>query len=219
MIKNFSIVYDKNMKQYAKELERFVSCIDDVKCMTFQDGNVPENVDNIDKSYVIYIGTKCSENLQFENKFEKYGIQMGWYGTKSWIRLIKSGDGSFAGWLNEGKLSLIADNEREVATNALRYNEFGSQYYRLYKEYRYRKDEAIDKTNSESEALAIISKDFQFLRSKWIDFVAAPWALTKGLIGDSKAYMRVNTFAIMFFCKNYLKLFLNENKTDSLANE
>lgn len=218
-MKSFSIVYDKDMKQYAKDLERFVSCMDGVKCMTFQNGKVPENVNDIDKSYVVYIGSNCSKDLQYENKFNKYGIQIGWYGTNAWIRLKKEGDDSFSEWLNQGDPSFIADNDKEIANNALIYKEFCASYYKLYKEFHIRRDADIDKSATESKAISKMAKDFQFIRMKRIDIVAFPWAFVKSLLGDSKAYRRVNTFAVMYFYKNCLKSFLNERKSDSLGDE
>lgn len=105
--KGYSIVYDKNYKQYAIDLQRFVSETVGNKCYMFKVGKAPDNVTDIDKSYVIYLGEESSKYMNYENKFEQYGLQMGWYGTNAWIRLIKQGDGSFSEWLNEGELSII----------------------------------------------------------------------------------------------------------------
>lgn len=214
----YSIVYDKDMKQCAIDLQTFVSNITGVKCMIFKNGEAPSNVTDIDKSYVIYIGEKSAKYMQYANQFEKYGIQMGWSGTNAWIRFVEEGDSSFAAWLNEGSISFISDNEEQISENAKRYNCFCTEYYELYKECRLRGDDAIDQSHSKSEAIEKMIKDFQFIRLKWIDFIMSPWGMVKSIIGNSKAYKRVTRFAGMYFFKNYLKLFLNEEKTDSLNN-
>lgn len=208
--KSYSIVYDKNKKQYAIDLQRFVSETAGTKCMMFKVGKAPDNVTDIDKSYVIYLGEESSKYMNYENKFEQYGLQMGWYGTNAWIRLIKQGDGSFSAWLNKGELSIISDNDKEIARNANRYKKFCGEYYDLYREYKLRGDKAIDQSYTKSAAIDKMTKDFQFLRSKWVDFFIAPWGIAKGFIGDSQAYKRINRFAVMYFYKNYLKSFLNE---------
>lgn len=208
--KSYSIVYDKNKKQYAIDLQRFVSETAGTKCMMFKVGKAPDNVTDIDKSYVIYLGEESSKYMNYENKFEQYGLQMGWYGTNAWIRFIKQGDGSFSEWLNKGELSIISDNDKEIARNANRYKKFCGEYYELYREYKLRGDKAIDQSYTKSAAIDKMTKDFQFLRSKWVDFFIAPWGIAKYLIGDSQAYERINRFAVMYFYKNYLKSFLNE---------
>lgn len=93
--------------------------------------------------------------------------------------MIKQGDGSFSEWLNKDKLSIISDNDKEIARNANRYKEFCEEYYELYREYKLRGDKAIDQSYTRSAAIDKMNKDFQFLRSKWVDFVIAPWGLLK----------------------------------------
>ena len=214
----YSIVYDNDMKQCAIDLQTFVSNITGYKCMIFENGKAPSNVTDIDKSYVIYIGEKSAKYMQYTNQFEKYGIQMGWLGTNAWIRLVKEGDGSFAEWLNKGDISFISDNEEEISKNAKRYNHFCTLYYELYKECKLRGDDDIDHSYSKTEAIDKMIKDFQFIRLKYIDLLISPWGLIKSFFGNSKAYKRVTRFAGMYFYKNYLKPFLNEEKTDSLNN-
>lgn len=213
---NYSIVYDKSMKQYAIDLQNFVSKMSGVKCMKFGHGKVPDNVNDIDKSYVLYLGEKCSKHLQYENKFEQYGIQIGWYGTKAWIRLVKEGEKSFFTWLNKGDVSFIADDEKKISRNVARYSKFCEEYYNLYKEFRISRDAAIDQSYSKSEAIEKMTKDFQFLRLKWVDILISLWGTIKDIIGEQKAYRRLNVFAVMYFCKNYLKPFLEEGKIDVL---
>ena len=214
----YSIVYDKDMKQCAIDLQTFVSNITGVKCLIFENGKAPSNVTDIDKSYVIYLGEKSAKYMQYANQFDKYGVQMGWFGTNAWIRFVLGGDGSFAAWLNEGSISFISDNEEQISKNAKRYNCFCTEYYELYKECRLRGDDAIDQSHSKSEAIETMIKDFQFIRFKWIDLLK-PWNTGfSSISADSKVCKRVIRFAGMYFFKNYLKLFLNEEKTDSLNN-
>ena len=221
MEKNFSIVYDKSLKQYANDLQRIVSKISGIKCMKFKAGKVPDNVIDIDKSYVVYIGKNCSEDLKFKNKFEEYGIRMGWYGTNAWIRVKEDGQNSFLSWLNDGDVSFIADDEKQIAKNAARYTDFCVKYYELYKEYDIIRDKAIDKAKSKTDAIKKMTKEFQFLRKKWIDAIIGYWGLIKilYLYVGSDAFNRIRLFSILYFCKNYLIPFLNEEKTEILNNE
>lgn len=214
---NYSIVYDKDMKQCAIDLQTFVSSITGTKCMIWENGKAPSNVTDIDKSYVIYIGEESAKYMQYANKYERYGIQMGWLGTNAWIRILFGGE-DFTQWINQGGLSFIYDNEKKISENKQIYSPFSTEYYELYKECRLNGDVAIDKSQTKTEAIDKIVKDFQFLRSKYIDFIISPWLWLKVDWFSKKVYKRISRFAIMYFYKNYLKLFLNEEKTDSLKN-
>lgn len=83
----FTIVYDEKQKKYAVILNTLVSEIEDLKSIDkelrkFENQSVPTSND-----FIVYIGKESTKELRnsFNDKYAKYGIHVGYRGTKAWI--------------------------------------------------------------------------------------------------------------------------------------
>lgn len=91
-MKPFTIIYDKEQKEYATILHTLVSEIEETKNIKQEFKIYEQNMNLTDKDYALFIGDKSSlmyrEN--FKDNYSKYGIHLGYRGTKAWIYCEKA---------------------------------------------------------------------------------------------------------------------------------
>lgn len=91
-MKQFTIIYDKEQEEYATVLNTLISEIKEAKNVKREFKIYDQNMNLTDKDFVLFVGDKSSlmyrEN--FKDSYSKYGIHLGYRGTKAWIYCEKA---------------------------------------------------------------------------------------------------------------------------------
>lgn len=83
MAKQLFIVYDKTFKGVATMLFNIISTRPDIKASIYTEKELNKLVS---REKCLYIGRQCSSDLQFNDSYSGYGVNIGTMGTKAWVR-------------------------------------------------------------------------------------------------------------------------------------
>ena len=230
--KCFRIVFDPALKDYAEKLKTLLSQVDGFKAM-LQSTDKKKKIDDTDKDYWVYFGTKCSKNLSFADKFSNYGIQIGWSGTDAWIKVINK----------ECACELLPGNMQEYPIvrklmNNTMYSEdymysyylyqnrhsFIESYLSLYKKYGVKDDDDIDYAKDLDDARKRLEKRFE--KSCVTGEKTLRWSDLNTLVGyesfpirRKRFYRKIYLYSILLFVDEYLGDYLTSPRIYSIHNK
>ncbi len=211
---DFILTYDKAREPDARILEALVSDIANCKMVVY-DTKKFIGVSKIDKQTCLFLGEDCSSHLQFESKYDEYGIQIGWKGAKAWIRTATcSVDIDYYFWREQ----------------------FFSEYERLYKKY----DLELKKRDKISEVKEYNPFNFKMYSNptrrspvdifnpykQFFDYLTMMYRGGK-MIADKIEKNRIEkelqnikyNYATLLFVDQYIKPFLTEQPKDLLSED
>lgn len=86
-MKQFTIIYDKEQEEYATILNTLVSEMEEVKNVGRDLKVYKRDMLLTDKDYALFVGNQSSLKYRdnFKDKYSRYGIHLGYRGTKGWI--------------------------------------------------------------------------------------------------------------------------------------
>lgn len=85
--KQFTIIYDDSCKEYSTILNTLVSECEELKNIEHSIEKYQKDMALTDKDCVVFLGKEASKDYRnnFKDVFSKYGIHIGFRGTKAWI--------------------------------------------------------------------------------------------------------------------------------------
>ena len=85
--KQFTIIYDDSCKEYSTILNTLVSECEELKNIEHSIKKYQKDMALTDKDCVVFLGKEASNDYRnnFKDVFSKYGIHIGYRGTKAWI--------------------------------------------------------------------------------------------------------------------------------------
>ena len=90
--KQFTIIYDDSCKEYSTILNTLVSECEELKNIEHSVKKYKKDMALTDKDCVVFLGKDASNDYRnnFKDVFSKYGIHIGYRGTKAWIYCEKT---------------------------------------------------------------------------------------------------------------------------------
>lgn len=85
--KQFTIIYDDSCKEYSTILNTLVSECEELKNIEHSIKKYKKEMALTDKDCIVFLGKEASNDYRnnFKDVFSKYGIHIGYRGTKAWI--------------------------------------------------------------------------------------------------------------------------------------
>lgn len=204
--KSFATCFDKGCEQFAEILMTLVSKDDRICNIKTSREEFKKDRNIVSGEYVLTIGEKSSavQRAYFPDKYNEYGIHIGFYGHKGWI----SCDNVYLSPKEEHKFledmeDLLVKSDMGNPSLAQKVDEMKSS---LNKETQIKQEAAED--NGKSSIIKLLNP-IPYLEAIGIVFRALKYVAEDWLIDSRKRKELLYGYAVLYFYHKFLKEFLN----------